>query len=143
VDQLQLHNQDKFIIRPFVGGVSCISGESSVSDMAPLLHRINRLSMRQDYIVLPEQRWLDGISTTPSIIKQFMATETAPPRNNKESSSKTFGSRRFRPSRPLSSSSNRFEAENQNRAGASVEWQVIGRDSTGGIQLQIIPTFDL
>lgn len=117
----------KFIIRPFLGGVNGISGEGTVGDMGSLIRRMNRLTPTQDYIVLPEQMWLDGISTSPGIVKQFVATEMAPPRREiSEGSRNKPGSR-----------------NTKSQIGASIEWQVTRQDSVGGIQLQIIPMFDV
>jgi hypothetical protein len=35
------------------------------------------------------------------------------------------------------------EEDEKTPIGASIEWQVTGQDSLGGIQLQIIPMFDI
>jgi hypothetical protein len=55
----------KFVIRPFLGGVNGISGEAPTGNMASLLRQMNSLTPKQDYVVLPDQKWLDGIATTP------------------------------------------------------------------------------
>ena len=52
-----------FAVRPFLGGVNVITGENMVCDMGSVLRRMNKLSLTQDYLVLPEQKWLYGIST--------------------------------------------------------------------------------
>jgi hypothetical protein len=135
----------KFVIRPFLGGVNGISGEASIGDMGSLMRRMNKLGPTQDYIVLPDQMWLDGISTRPGIVRQFVAAEIAPPRLENRVRSRNF-------SRPLNSmaaaryrdqSTHKDVEEEQNPVGASIEWQVTGQDAVGGIQLQIIPTFDV
>jgi hypothetical protein len=66
----------KFAIRPFLGGVGGISGEAKTGNMTSLLRRMNSLTPQKDYVVLPNQKWLDGIATSPGIIKQFVAVET-------------------------------------------------------------------
>jgi hypothetical protein len=134
----------KFIIRPFLGGVNGITGESLVGDMGTLLRKMNRHSPQQDYLVLPDQRWLDGISTTPGVVKQFVAAETVPPRAEKDAPSNHRTSYSSSPALGEWSSSSKLGKmeEQAEQIGASVEWQVTGRDSTGGIQLQIIPTFN-
>jgi hypothetical protein len=115
-----------------------------VGDMGTLLRKMNRRSPQQDYLVLPGQKWLDGISTTPGVVKQFVAAETAPPREEKDAPRDHQTSYLNSPIHGGCSSSSKLgEMEEQaKQIGASVEWQVTGRDSTGGIQLQIIPTFN-
>jgi len=41
--------------------------------MATLLKRQNGVEKKQDYIIVPEQPWVDGIATGPGIVKQFVA----------------------------------------------------------------------
>jgi hypothetical protein len=131
-------NNKKFAIRPFLGGVNGISGEASTGDMASLLRRMNSLTPKQDYIVLPAQKWLDGIATSPGIVKQFVATNMAPPRratnqkSEKKAKSDGNGSR-------VPENGDDEDAQ----IGATVEWQVTGQDTVGGVQLQIIPSFDV
>lgn len=123
----------RFAIRPFLGGVNGITGEATTWNMASLLRQMHTSTPTQDYIVLPEQEWLDGISTKPGIVKQFVATETAAdrPKLRKDASEKRAGKEARAPGRG-----------EPTLTGASIEWQVTGQDSAGGIQLQIIPTFD-
>ncbi|KAM7185727.1 hypothetical protein V8F33_012237, partial [Rhypophila sp. PSN 637] len=61
----------RFVVRPYLGGVNGITGEHVVGDMASLLRKMNKLTNDQDYIVLPSQKWLDGVSVSPGIVKQF------------------------------------------------------------------------
>src|SRR2546421_12446052 len=76
----------RFAVRPFLGGVNGITGEPTVGDMRTLVRQINHLSRKtQDYIVLPEQMWLDGIATSPGIVRQFVAAATAAPRGPRQS----------------------------------------------------------
>lgn len=59
-----------------VGGVNAISGEPVAENAATQLRRRALLSQNksiQDYVVLPEQPWLDGIATSPSKVRQFVA----------------------------------------------------------------------
>ncbi|KZM25153.1 uncharacterized protein EKO05_0008478 [Ascochyta rabiei] len=107
-----------YMIKIYVGGVNAISGEPAVEDGATRLrrqakwaamHRDDRsnhdprvaASALQDYIVVPAQRWLDGIAEFGGHVRQFVAMP--------------FGS------------------------GYSVESQVSGKDSVGGIQFEITP----
>lgn len=128
----------KFAIRPFLGGVNGISGEAPTGNMASLLRQMNPLTQKQDYIVLPDQKWLDGIATSPGTIKQFVATNMAPPRRetipNSKSTSRADGNDACVPA---------SEMYEDAQIGATVEWQVTGQDTVGGIQLQIIPSFDI
>lgn len=128
----------RFVIRPFVGGVNGISGEASAGNMGSILRRQN--APTQDYIVLPEQRWLDGIATRPGIVKQFVATVMAPPHRGQPGElSRGTGSVKLHGKSPGDDT----DEEAQEHIGASIEWQVTGRDEVGGLQLQIIPTFDV
>ncbi len=133
-------SKKRFAVRPFLGGVNGITGEAAIGDMTSLLRRANSLAPRQDYVILPDQKWLDGIATSPGIVKQFVATKLAPPRRNMQTS------------RPLSTKpesggsclvgGNDDTHEEEEEIAATIEWQVTGRDSVGGIQLQLIPEFD-
>jgi len=92
-----------FALRVYVGGVNAISGEPMVRDMSMLLRRRNGVEKKQDYIVLPSQPWLDGIATSPGVVKQFVAVPY--------------------------------------KSAYSVEHQITGRESAGGIQFELIPPF--
>ena len=130
--------EKKFAIRPFLGGVNGISGEALIGNMSSLLRKMNSLSQRQDYIVIPDQKWLDGIATSPGIIKQFVATGMAPPRRettqNSKGKSRADGSDSCVPESGIGEDA---------QVGATVEWQLTGQDTVGGIQLHIIPSFNL
>jgi hypothetical protein len=69
---LHFHSTSKFAIRVYVGGVNGITGEPMIPNMATLLKRQNGIK-KQDYVVLPEQPWLDGIATRPGMVMQFVA----------------------------------------------------------------------
>lgn len=130
----------KFVVRPFVGGVNGISGETSVGNMGSLLR--GRNAPKQDYMVLPEQRWIDGIATAPGIVKQFVATATAPPRQippRETKASFKIGGKKLRGK----SRRDDGDGEHEGPVGTSIEWQMTGRDEVGGLQLQIIPTFEV
>jgi hypothetical protein len=135
----------KFVIRPFLGGVNGITGEGTTGDMSSLIRRMNRLTPTQDYIVLPDQKWLDGISTSPGIVKQFVATEMAPPSRERRDGPRSNTALRITESWKAHTHKKmqRHEEDEQASIGASIEWQITGQDSVGGIQLQIIPMFDV
>jgi hypothetical protein len=69
---LCFRSTSKFAIRIYVGGVNGITGEPMIPTTATLLNRQNGIK-RQNYVVVPEQPWLDGIATSPGVVKQFVA----------------------------------------------------------------------
>ncbi|KAG2034422.1 hypothetical protein BDR03DRAFT_965249 [Suillus americanus] len=101
---LQFNSTKKFAIRIYVGGVNGITGEPMIPNMATLLKRQNGVEKKQDYIIVPEQPWVDGIATGPGIVKQFVAVP--------------YGS------------------------GYSIEYQITGSETTGGIQFEVIPAYE-
>ncbi|MCJ1300904.1 hypothetical protein MMC08_003703 [Hypocenomyce scalaris] len=55
----------QFVIKILLGGINAISGEPAIEDMATKWRRLNLKAEKkpiQDYIITPEQLWLDGIS---------------------------------------------------------------------------------
>lgn len=67
---------DKFAIKVYVGAVNAVSGEPAVETAATALRRRQNLSQGmnvQDYVVVPHQRWLDGIATAAGEVRQFVA----------------------------------------------------------------------
>lgn len=66
----------RFAIKIHVGGVNAISGEPMMENPATRLRRVNRLAKQQsvqDYIVTPDQLWLDGIASQDGCVRQFVA----------------------------------------------------------------------
>ncbi|KAG2074939.1 hypothetical protein BDR04DRAFT_1070838 [Suillus decipiens] len=101
---LQFKSNKKFAIRIYVGGINGITGEPMIPNMATLLKRQNGVEKKQDYIIVPEQPWVDGIATGPGMVKQFVAVP--------------YGS------------------------GYSIEYQITGSETTGGIQFEVIPAYE-
>ncbi|KLO88628.1 uncharacterized protein LW93_4438 [Fusarium fujikuroi] len=65
-----------YAIRIHVGNVNIVSGEPSVPNNATELRRRQLLKKEksiQDYIVVPDQEWIDGVATAPGQVKQFVA----------------------------------------------------------------------
>lgn len=72
-----------YMIKIYVGCINAISGEPAVEDAGTELRRQARLakdkgensgaSSLQDYIVVPGQKWLDGIADSNGTIRQFVA----------------------------------------------------------------------
>jgi hypothetical protein len=129
--------RDRFVIRTFVGGVNAISGEPLTGDMTSMLKMLNSVTdEKQDYLVVPKQHWLDGIATTPGVIKQFVATPMLSPEQQE--------TRRVqRRERGLSGFQTPTRRQTDFELGASIELQVTGYDKTGGLQLAIIPEYDV
>ena len=66
-----------FAVKVLVGGVNAISGESKTDTVATALRRQVKLSKGesvQDYVVAPDQDWLDGIAKSDGTIMQFVTT---------------------------------------------------------------------
>lgn len=96
--------RDKFAVRVYIGGVNAISGESYLETDKTATRRYKLLSEKktiQDYIVTPQQLWLDGVASADGAVRQFIAM-------------------------PLHS-------------GYSVEVQITGDDTIGGLQLEFVP----
>lgn len=101
---IRLSGSKPFALKIYLGGVNGVSGEPMIPNMATYLKRTNSAARKQDYVVVPGQPWLDGIATSPGLVKQFVAMP--------------YGS------------------------GYSVEHQVTGTETVGGLQFEIIPCFD-
>ena len=64
-----------FAIQIFVGGVNAVSGEP-VGDNKTIMRRLSLTGKKkaiQDYVITPKQLWLDGIATSNSRVRQFVA----------------------------------------------------------------------
>jgi hypothetical protein len=114
----------KFAVRPYLGGVNGISGLSLLEDMT-------ELRTSQDYVVIPDQERLDGIAIKPGIVRQFVSTPTVSRLRDDEDSAPRGDSLDISLNEVLSTSE------------ATVERQMTGKDTLGGIQLQIIPQYDV
>lgn len=72
---LKFSSQKPFALKIYTGGVNAISGvpiNESNEDMLARLKRTNG-KVKQDYVVLPDQPWLDGIASDDGRIRQFVA----------------------------------------------------------------------
>lgn len=69
--------KNRFIIKVYAGGINAVSGEPAAETMATNFARAQALrkgdKSLQDYMVVPEQYWLDGISVEPGKVRQFVA----------------------------------------------------------------------
>ena len=65
-----------FAIQIFVGGVNAVSGEPTGDNEAIMMRRLSLVEKKrsiQDYVVTPNQLWLDGIATDKERVRQFVA----------------------------------------------------------------------
>ena len=73
---IRFDSPDEFAIKIFAGGVNVISGESMIETPATRLRRLNLLAQNksiQDYIITPDQLWLDGVAMAEGRVRQFIA----------------------------------------------------------------------
>ncbi|KAF2496946.1 ubiquitin-domain-containing protein [Lophium mytilinum] len=72
----QLRLQHPYAVKIFVGGVNAFSGEPTLETHHTIRQRRNRVAQEisiQDYVVIPNQGWLDGICTEANRVRQFVA----------------------------------------------------------------------
>jgi hypothetical protein len=81
---------------------------------------MNKLPEPQDYLILPEWNWLDGVVTSHRIIRQFVATATT---LEGETKAKEHGSSKVRVS-SLTKGGAILPRPRQDRR-SSVEWQAM------------------
>jgi hypothetical protein len=76
---VRFKSEKQFAIKIYVGSINAVSGEPAVENMATKLRRQKLKSqgaLLQDYVVTPQQLWLDGIATAPGQVRQFVAVPT-------------------------------------------------------------------
>ncbi|OBS23273.1 hypothetical protein FPOA_03825 [Fusarium poae] len=76
---INFRSTHQYAIKILVGGINAVSGESSVPNAATSLRRRTLLRQGksvQDYVVTPQQLWLDGVSVEPGKVRQFVAMPT-------------------------------------------------------------------
>lgn len=69
-------SNNKFAVKVYVGGVNAISGEPSLETEQTKQRRYKLLSSGktiQDYVVTPQQLWLDGVASQDGKVRQFVA----------------------------------------------------------------------
>ncbi|KAI5917761.1 hypothetical protein F4810DRAFT_704677 [Camillea tinctor] len=65
-----------FMIKIYAGGVNVVSGEHEDEDDMTRQRRAARIARGesiQDYVVAPDQYWIDGFAVAPGIVRQFVA----------------------------------------------------------------------
>ncbi|ATZ47470.1 hypothetical protein BCIN_02g07460 [Botrytis cinerea B05.10] len=65
----------RFAVKVFVGGINAVSGESKHLETEPMQQKA-KSGKNQDYLVVPGQRWLDGIVRSNGTVMQFVAVPT-------------------------------------------------------------------
>ena len=73
---IRFESDQRFAIKIHVGGVNAISAEPMIENAATRLRRLHRLATKksiQDYVVTPDQLWLDGIASEDGHVRQFVA----------------------------------------------------------------------
>ncbi|KAK4892975.1 hypothetical protein LTR49_028541 [Elasticomyces elasticus] len=97
-------SKEPFAVKVYVGGVNAISAEPAKETEETMMRRLKLLQRKQcvqDYLVTPDQLWLDGIASEDGMVRQFVAM-------------------------PLGT-------------GYSVEAQITGEETTGGLQIEVTP----
>lgn len=65
-----------FMIKIYCGGINVVSGEHAAEGAETKQRRAKLLrkgELIQDYVVLPEQPWIDGVAIKPAVVRQFVA----------------------------------------------------------------------
>lgn len=73
---INLSSDPPFALKIYTGGVNAASGESMVETETTMLRRKHLLAQNksiQDYLVTPDQLWLDGIANADGVVRQFVA----------------------------------------------------------------------
>lgn len=65
-----------FAIKIYIGGINAISGAQQAESLEEMYARQSTNPL-QDYIVLPQQQWLDGIALPGGVTRQFVAVPSA------------------------------------------------------------------
>src|SRR3954452_9361579 len=68
-----------FAVKVYLGGVNAISGEPQLETTETIERQKKKLASNksiQDYLVPPEQYWLDGIASTNGKVEQFVAVSS-------------------------------------------------------------------
>lgn len=73
---INFNSHKPYAIKIFVGAVNIVSSEPAVETAATRLRQRTLLSQNksiQDYLVVPDQPWIDGIATTAGKVQQPVA----------------------------------------------------------------------
>lgn len=73
---INFNSHKPYAIKIFFGGVNIVSGEPAIEPAATRLRRRTLLFQNksiQDYLVVPDQPWIDRIATGAGKVRQFVA----------------------------------------------------------------------
>ncbi|KAH7227505.1 hypothetical protein BKA60DRAFT_653806 [Fusarium oxysporum] len=77
---IDFESRKNYAIRIHVGNVNIVSGEPKIPTLATELRHRQLLKQEkciQDYIVVPDQKWIDGVATELGQVRQFVAMPIA------------------------------------------------------------------
>lgn len=72
---INFNSHKPYAIKIFVGGVNIVSGEPGIETAAAYMRRRTLLSQNksiQDYLVMPNQPWIDRIAASAGKVRQFV-----------------------------------------------------------------------
>lgn len=72
---IRFQSKCPFAIKVYLGGINAVSGEPMVENAATKFRRLNLLGNDksiQDYVITPNQLWLDGIASNDGRVRQFV-----------------------------------------------------------------------
>ncbi|EMC98655.1 hypothetical protein BAUCODRAFT_103027 [Baudoinia panamericana UAMH 10762] len=73
---INFKSRDPFAVKIYVGGVNAISGEPARETAETMMRRLKLMESKkcvQDYLVAPDQLWLDGAAAKDGAVRQFVA----------------------------------------------------------------------
>jgi len=77
---IKFDSEKPYAVKLFVGGVNAVSGRPLVETLGTTAGQQNPSPHQhkpvQDYMIVPDQRWIDGIAVEPGVVRQFVAMPT-------------------------------------------------------------------
>lgn len=73
---IKLTSTEPFALKVYVGGINAISGEPAIETEATVRRRLDLLDRHQciqDYVITPDQKWIDGVACENGTVRQFVA----------------------------------------------------------------------
>lgn len=73
---INLRSDQPFALKIYMGGVNAVSGQPATETEETMLRRKSLLhedQSIQDYLVIPDQKWLDGVANADGTVRQFVA----------------------------------------------------------------------
>ena len=73
---ISLSSSRPFAIKILTGGINAVSGEPAKETIETSMKRLKLVEKGesiQDYVVTPNQLWIDGVATKPGLVRQFVA----------------------------------------------------------------------